>query len=74
MIDLDLLLTGLLLGASLAFLGWRVASGKSQPACHPASGGANAADDVVVGAALARGLRAAKARGGQRGRRARHRA
>lgn len=73
MIDLDLLLTSLLLGASLGFLGWRIASGRSQPACHPA-GAADATDDVVVGAALARGLRAAKARGGQRGRRARHRA
>lgn len=73
MIDLDLLLTGLLLGASLAFLGWRVASGKSQPACHPASG-AKPTDDVVVGAALARGLRAAKARGRPREGRARRRA
>ena len=61
MIDVDLLMTGVLLAAAVVFLGWRFTSGRAAPACHQLRGD-EAANQVVVGDALARGVRAARAR------------
>lgn len=61
MISVDLLVTGLILFCALAFLGWRMLPGRSVPACHQ-SLGARAEGQVQVGASLARGVKAARAR------------
>lgn len=61
MISVDLVVTGLVLLGAVAFLGWRLLPGRSAPACHQ-SLGAPREEQVLVGAALARGVKAAKAR------------
>ncbi|MBI1945724.1 MAG: hypothetical protein HYS27_08510 [Deltaproteobacteria bacterium] len=62
MIDVDMLLVLVGVVGALAFLAWRFAPGRAPPPCHPARPSAGGDDQVVIGAALARGLRAAERR------------
>jgi hypothetical protein len=61
MSQIDLLLTAGVVGAALAFLVGRLTSRSATPPCHRVER-ALPTTEVVVGAALARGLRAAHAR------------
>lgn len=62
MIDLDLLAVLLVMGGAIALLARRLFSKRTAPACHAARRPGALEGEVVVGAALARGLRAAHAR------------
>jgi hypothetical protein len=62
MIDVDLLLVLIGVVGALAFLAWRLAPGRAPPPCQPARRATDGGEQVVIGAALARGLRAAEQR------------
>ncbi|OGQ24760.1 MAG: hypothetical protein A2138_20370 [Deltaproteobacteria bacterium RBG_16_71_12] len=62
MIDVDLAIVLAVLGAAFAFLGWRLSGARAAPSCHPPRRAAGPNGDVVIGPALARGVRAAQAR------------
>lgn len=70
MTALDLALVLAVVGGAIGFLLWRLRGERRAPACHPWRRPAATDGDVVIGAALARGLRAAEAhRSGARRRR-----
>ncbi len=66
MIALDVVLVAAVVGGALAYLLWRMRGVRAAPACHPWRRPAAADNNVIVGAALARGVRAARAHGAPR--------